>query len=234
MSAVGYRPARSSGPGRAPVADAGAPPRRAPGRPRADESVDEEAFLEAALRAFAVYGYDAVSVRTLNRQLGVSHSWVHQRFGSKANLWYAAVDRGFGRQAATIAFDPTVSDPLEHLERGIRGFLRYSADHRELGLIMNAEGAQDTERLDYIYEHYIAPPLAPYERLLTHLIDEGRVRPVSMRTLFLLIAHGGAAPFGLLPLARRLGASDPNSKKNVEEHIEAVTRILIEGIRLDR
>jgi AcrR family transcriptional regulator len=208
--------------------------KRGPGRPRAEESVDEEAFLDAALHAFAVHGYEGVSVRTLNKELGVSHSWVHQRFGSKSKLWYAAVDHAFGRQAATITFDPTISDPLEHLERGIRSFLRYSAAHRELGLIMNAEGAQDTDRLDYIYENYIAPPLAPFERLLRHLVEAGRVRPVSMRTLFLLAAHGGAAPFGLLPLARRLDPSDPLSNRSVEEHVETVTRILIDGIRLDR
>lgn len=228
MSTVEYRP---GGLGR----DAEQPQRsrRAPGRPRAAEAVDDEAFLEAALRAFAVNGYDGVSVRMLSKELGVSSGWVNQRYGSKERLWYAAVDHGFGRQAATIAFDPTVSDPLEQLANGIRQFLNYSAQHRELGLIMNAEGAQDTERLDYIYEHYIAPLLAPLDRLLRHLIDEGRIEPVSTRTVFLLVAHGGAAPFGLLPLARRVDRSDPIAAKNFDVHIEAVTRIITNGLRVD-
>lgn len=207
------------------------PTRRSPGRPRAAEAVDEEAFLDAALHAFAVSGYDGVSVRTLSRQLGVSSGWVNQRYGSKERLWYAAVDHGFGRQAATIAFDPTVSDPLEQLAHGVRQFLRYTAEHPELGLIMNAEGAQDTERLDHIYEHYIAPQLAPVDRLLRHLADEGRIDRVPLRTLFLLVAQGGGAPFGLLPLARRLDRSDPTSRKNVDSHIEAVTRIITNGLR---
>jgi AcrR family transcriptional regulator len=209
-------------------------PRRAPGRPRAEASVDEQAFLEAALRAFAVHGYAGVSVRTLNRELGVSHSWVHQRYGSKQALWHAAVDHGFGHQAAAIVFDPTITDPLQQLERGIRQFLRYAAEHPELGLIMNAEGAQDTERLDYIYERYIEPVLEPFDRLLRHLIAAGRVRPVSKRTWVLLVAHGAAAPFGLVPLARRLDRSDPTSRKEVSEHIEAVTRIIVDGLRADR
>src|SRR5947209_17425538 len=173
--------------------------RRAPGRPRAEESVDEQAFLQAALEAFSTRGYGAVSVRELSKELGVSHGWVHQRFGSKQALWYAAVDHGFGRQAQVVAFDPTIADPLAQLEQVIREFLRYSADHPELALLMNAEGAQDTPRLDYIYENYIAPPLAPFDRLLRHLIDEGRVRPVRMRTVFLLLGHGATALFGLVP-----------------------------------
>jgi AcrR family transcriptional regulator len=204
---------------------------RSPGRPRADDAVDDEAFLEAALRAFAVSGYDGVSVRTLSKQLGVSSGWVNQRYGSKEGLWYAAVDHGFGRQAATIAFDPTVSDPLEQLANGVRQFLHYTAQHPEIGLIMNSEGAKDTERLDYIYENYIAPQLAPVDRLLRHLADEGRIDPVPLRTVFLLVAQGGGAPFGLLPLARRLDRSDPATRKNVDAHIEHVTRIITNGLR---
>ena len=168
----------------------------------------------------------------LNKQLGVSHSWVHQRFGSKEGLWYAAVDHAFGRQAATIAFDPTITDPLEQLERVIKRFLRYAAEHPELGRIVNTEGSEDTNRLDYLYEHYIEPPRTSVARLLDHLISERRVRPVTMRTLFLLIAHGAAAPFELAPLARKLADSEHGEEDNTA-HIEAATRIIIDGLRLD-
>jgi len=208
-------------------------PHRAPGRPRTGASVDEGAILEAALRAFAVGGYDGVSVRTLSKQLGVSHGWVHQRFGSKDGLWHAAVDHDFGRQAARLTFDPTISDPLEQFEHGIRQLLHYTAEHPEVLLLMNVEGARDTERLTYIYENYIEPVTAPFERLLRHLIDEDRVRPVPMRTLFLLVTHGGGAPFALVPLARRHEQSDPLSAENVREHIEAVLRIVIDGLKVD-
>lgn len=205
--------------------------RRAPGRPRAEDSVDEAAFLQAALAAFSRLGYGGVSVRELSKALGVSHSWVHQRFGSKDGLWRASVDHGFGQQLAVVAFDPTISDPLEQFEHAIREFLRYSAAHPELALLMNAEGTQDTARLDYIYENYISPALEPFDRLLRHLVAEGRVRPVSMRTVFLLLGHGATAMFGLVPLARRLDRADPTSAKTVREHIEAVTRIIVDGLR---
>ena len=62
------------------------------GRPRAEESVDRTEILDAALRAFARHGLEGVSVRTLNRELGVSHNLIYQRFGSKDDLWRAAVD----------------------------------------------------------------------------------------------------------------------------------------------
>ena len=36
-------------------------------------------------------------VREIARRLDVSHNLIPQRFGSKEDLWYAAVDHGLGR-----------------------------------------------------------------------------------------------------------------------------------------
>jgi hypothetical protein len=55
-----------------------------------------------------------------------------------------------------------------------------------------------------------------------------------MRTVFLLVAQGGAAPFGLRPLARRVDRADPLTAKNLDAHIEAVARIVTNGLRADR
>src|SRR5258705_7988631 len=99
--------------------------RKPAGRPRTqDAPATLEQILDAAFRAFATYGYDGVAVRTLNRELGVSHNLIHQRFGSKQGLWYAAVDRAFGRQITELAtsFDPMLADPLDQLNHAIRGF----------------------------------------------------------------------------------------------------------------
>jgi TetR/AcrR family transcriptional regulator len=52
------------------------------GRPKTqDAPVTLEQILDAAFRAFATCGYNGVAVRTLNRELGVSHNLIHQRFG---------------------------------------------------------------------------------------------------------------------------------------------------------
>jgi AcrR family transcriptional regulator len=213
---------------------AGIAAKRPPGRPPLAQGVDEHAFLEAALHAFALHGYDAVSVRELSREQGVSHGWVNERFGSKLGLWHAAVDHGFRPQASVVTFDPTLTDPLEQLEHGIRQFLLYSAEHPELLLVMNTEGAHDGQRLDYIHENYIAPVLNPFGRLVNHLIEQRRIRPVAARTFFLLLAHGATAPFGLVALAAKLDSTDPRSGQTLEDHIENVTRILIDGLRTGR
>jgi AcrR family transcriptional regulator len=206
------------------------------GRPKAkDAPATLEQILDAAFRAFATYGYDGVAVRTLNRELGVSHNLIHQRFGSKLGLWYAAVDRAFGQQVTELAtaFDPTLADPLDQLNHAIRRFVRYNAERPELLGMMNIEGRVDSERLDYIYDNYVAPALAPLGRLLEHLRKEGRIRPISLRALFFLIAHGAAAPFTLAPLARHFDNTDPRQPKQVTEQAALTADVITSGLRLN-
>lgn len=210
--------------------------RKPTGRPRAqDAPVTVEQILDAAFRAFATYGYDGVAVRTLNRELGVSHNLIHQRFGSKQGLWYAAVDRAFSQQVTQLAtaFDPTLADPLDQLNHAIRRFVHYSAERPELLGLMNIEARLDSERLDYIYENYVAPALAPLGRLLAHLRERGRIRPMSLRALFFLIAHGAAAPFTLAPLARHFDDAEPLDPHQVAEQAALTADVITSGLRLN-
>ncbi|MDB5068546.1 MAG: putative TetR family transcriptional regulator [Chloroflexi bacterium] len=210
--------------------------RRRTGRPKAEDApATLEQILETAFRAFATQGYEGVSVRTLTQQLGVSHNLIHQRFGSKQGLWYAAVDHAFGSQVTelTTAFDPSLTDPLDQLDHMIRRFLRYSADHPELLGLMNIEGRLDSERLDYIYDKYVAPALAPIGWLLEHLAAQGRIRPISLRTFLFLMAHGGAAPFTLIPFARRFDPADPLDADHIDQHAATIADILTNGLRLN-
>jgi len=206
------------------------------GRPKAqDAPVTVEQILDDAFRAFATYGYDGVTVRTLNRELGVSHNLIHQRFGSKQGLWYAAVDRAFSQQVTQLAtaFDPTLDDPLDQLNHAIRRFVHYSAERPELLGLMNIEARVDSERLDYIYDNYVAPALAPLGRLLGYLHENGRIRPISLRALFFLIAHGAAAPFTLAPLARHFDNTDPLDPNQVAEQAALTADIITNGLHLN-
>jgi AcrR family transcriptional regulator len=206
------------------------------GRPKTEDApATPEQILDAAFRGFATYGYDGVAVRTLNRELGVSHNLIHQRFGSKQRLWYAAVDRAFGSQVTELAtaFDPTLADPLDQLNHAIRRFVRYSAERPELLGLMNIEGRLDSERLDYIYDNYVAPALAPLGRLLEFLTAQGRIRPISPRALFFLIAHGAAAPFTLAPLARHFDDTDPLDPTEIDQHAATTADIITNGLKLN-
>ena len=210
---------------------------RPPGRPRAQDgtAVDSATILDAALRAFATHGYDGVSLRTLNRDLGVSHSLISQRFGTKRELWLAAAEHGFGRMSRHMAdvFDPTITDPLEQLRLWLQRFLLVSAAYPELVGIMNIEGRQDSERLTYLYDHYTGPSMARVKDLLDHLTAAGRIRPIPLRTFYFLVAHGAAAAYTLIDLAEQFDPASPLDDDQVQSNAEIATSLIIDGLRRD-
>src|SRR3979490_2267092 len=128
---------------------------RRTGRPKAqDAPVTIEQILDTAFRAFATSGYGGGAVRPLTPEPGVSHNLIHQRFGSKQGLWYAAVDRAFSQQVTQlgIAFDPLPTDPLDQLNYAIPPPGDYSPDRPRPITLMNIAARVDSERLDYIYD----------------------------------------------------------------------------------
>ena len=204
------------------------------GRPKAADSTPLQDILEAALVAFATYGYDGVSLRTLNRELGVSHNLIYQRFGGKDDLWRASVDFGFGPLLRIMQgiFDPTLTEPLEQLRLAIRRYIVFSADHPELVALMNIEARQDTDRLSYIYDNYIEPALTGVGRLLLHLTEQKTIRPIALREFHFLVAHGAAAIYSLVPLATLFDPAPPGDPAAIEEHARLVSDLIVEGLRL--
>ena len=207
---------------------------RARGRPKAADTLPADEILAVALRTFATHGYDGTSLRTINKELDASHNLVYQRFGTKEELWKAAVDYGFGGlvEYAGSAFDPTDADPLEQLRLAVRRFVLYSADHPELLALMSIEGRQDTARLHYIYDTYIEPSQRPIAGLLRRLAEEGVIRAIPYREFFFLFVHGGASAFTLAPLATLFDPANPRDRRSVERQADLVATVIIEGLRL--
>ena len=132
------------------------------GRPRIRDNDD---ILRAALHAFAEHGYDGMSLRTLNAEMGLSRGTINQRFGSKEQLWYAAVDHEFRHLIddlnAELQQRTVPDDDLSRLREGIRAFLIASVRRPELVRLMNQEGLHSTSRLDYIMTSFTLPTLTP-------------------------------------------------------------------------
>jgi AcrR family transcriptional regulator len=188
-----------------------------------------------SLQHFATLGYDGVSLRTLNRELGGSHNLLNGRFGSKEALWYATVDWAFAPLSRRMAgaFDPTLTDPLDQVRTFVRVFLEYSAEHQELVGLMNIEGRQDTERLAYVFDTYISPTMGPLRRLLDHLVAEERIRPIPLSLFHFILTHGAAAPFTLQPLTRMFAKIDPGAPLDVAAQAELSADFIVRGLQPD-
>lgn len=87
-----------------PRADAEAPPpRRGRGRPRqVPVDAQRETILAAATRLFAVEGFDGATSEKIAEAAGVGRPTVYQLFGSKNEVFVAALDRALTRMLDRI------------------------------------------------------------------------------------------------------------------------------------
>ncbi len=190
----------------------------------------QESILKAALEAFAQRGFDGVSVRELNRQIGVSHNLVHYYFRSKDALWRAAIDYGLRPTVEAWSHEPLVptDDPVEVMQRGLRRFLEVTVRCPAVQRIMEHEGAVGGPRLDYIAERYILPYLTSLVRF--EGTTEMEKRGLNLASVVMLTMSGATAFFTQAALARKIGGPDPFSEDGIERHIRTMTTLLFYGV----
>jgi TetR/AcrR family transcriptional regulator len=191
------------------------------------------ALLVAALDAFAESGYQAMSVRELARALGVSHNIVHHHFGSKQNLWRAALEHGLAGPALELLQfqgDATgAADPVEVVRTIVRNAVMLYARFPSIARIIAIESAQGGERLDFLYERYINPTIRSFGRFLDSAHEQG-VRELDTRTIMLFIVAGVPALFTHSALAGKLGGLHADSTASVTRYANTIAEMVIGGL----
>jgi AcrR family transcriptional regulator len=186
--------------------------------------------LSAALHAFATHGYQGVSVRTLNRELGVSHNLLHQRFGSKLGIWYAAVEWGFGRLTEELGQAISSSgDPQEQLRQFIRTFVEFSARHPDLQRLVIQEGGSPSERLTHLLDRYVRPTIAALTPTLQRLARSGRIRSVPPPVVYHLMTSAGTN-YSSDALTRELFGARALASEFIPRYAEAVATVILDGL----
>lgn len=87
-----------------------------PARQRVPASERRDALIDAAVHEFAQTGFHGTPVDRIARRVGVAQPYVFSLFGSKRELFLAAVERGFAEVSELMtrahdAFDPSIALP---------------------------------------------------------------------------------------------------------------------------
>lgn len=149
---------RAPGAGRSPGAGRGA------GR-RAGDSGTRETILAAARRRFAAHGYDAATIRSIAGDAAVDPALVHHFFGSKEQLFVAAMRLPFAPgELITAALAPGSRAPgVSAGEQLIRTALRAWDDpvvrSTFLGLLRSALTSEHAARMlrEFVSETILGP-----------------------------------------------------------------------------
>jgi AcrR family transcriptional regulator len=201
-------------------------------RGRPPVTTDDQIFA-IALKAFAARGFEAVSLRDLNRELGASHAMLAKRFRSKDDLWRATVRWAFARHLDALPPPPappsTPADDLDYLHEALVAFICSAAAHPDLHRVVAHEGCNESPRVDVLFDEVITPQLAVLDPVLRRCKDHGVIAAVSWREVFFLVATGAAAVHSLAPLSRRFDAID--GPLDPDTYASTVAQLLIAGLR---
>ncbi|GHE76595.1 putative transcriptional regulator, TetR [Amycolatopsis deserti] len=205
---------------------------RGPGRPGAGtRPVPGEAeILRRGMEAFAELGYDRTSARELAKRLGVSHNFINDRYGSKANFWRAVVDSLLERdQHERRRLLEADVDDAERVRAVITHFYQSAVEAPLLGRLLADEFGRESERLDYLYDNYVAPVLGPLIPAVERLMAAGRMPTVPVDVLFFAVISPVAA-LVQLPLAHRLGRAHPVTRESQERTAGELANLIADGL----
>lgn len=213
------------------VTEAGELTRRPRGRPRkGGEGCRQTRFLPPRCAPSPLTGIRACQCAR-STELGVSHNLLHQRFSSKEQLWYAAVDWGFQAIIDKVLADDDESlGPSARIKRFIKTFVMFAAEHPDLIRIMDIEAGQDSERLQHICKAYVLPMQERLGPVYEEAVAAGELREVPLQTSFFLITSGTAALFSSAALARTVFGDDVLDPDQVKAHAEAAAELIIRGL----
>lgn len=200
-------------------------------RPSANPTRDR--ILAAAVDLFSERSFDGATTREIAGRAGVTQPLVHHHFGSKEELWQAAVDSLFealnqtmdARTAGLRGVDEVTSARLR-----VHEFVTFSARNPQLHRIIMQESKADGPRMDYLVDRHVRPIYERTVEMFEHLAARGAVPAIPGPHLYYLLTGAGPTMFVLAPECRRLSGLDPDDDAVIEAHADAVCLLLFGSV----
>jgi TetR/AcrR family transcriptional regulator len=152
------------------------------------DSAVRERLLRAAVDSFAAFGFEGSSLRTIAQQAGVAFQLITYYFGSKEDLWMAAVDYLFASRMKSlqVALDPELEFP-QQLRTWIHTGLALSIREPQLRQIMCQEFLANSERYDRHIRVQAREQAAPLIGFLDQAQRRGQLTRFSSREMLLIM-----------------------------------------------
>jgi len=128
----------------------------APAKVQRKSAEVRERILDAALAAFSLDGFHGATMQAIASAAGANLSLMIYHFGSKIDLWKAAVDRMAQRVSARFAeVDLTALPTAEARLRHMISFqIQLAAEMPEYHRIITMEGFQSSDRLEWLVNRH--------------------------------------------------------------------------------
>lgn len=189
-----------------------------------------ERLIRAAIGSFARLGFDGASLRMIAQEAGVAFQLIAYYFGSKEDLWSAAVDRLFDerRKATKAAFSPARNYETQ-LRSWLQTTIAFHQEHPELRQIVCQEYMADSRR----YEKQLRPVLrdtAPHSAFFFDQAGHLGIPTAFSTTEIQLVFRGILVAAAIAPGEIQLAIDgDDGRKLSVADLAELVLNLFLRG-----
>lgn len=208
-----------------------------PSRPAPDTEETKARLLDEAIKLFARQGYEAVSTGDIAAAADLTQSMVHYHFGSKENIWRAAVMRLMRRRGpmfAPMRLRHSELDPLARLEMLIRNLAAANAAEPDYARIVMLESIANSDRLEWLIDEFIAPGFQVFEDAIRAAQKAGLIRDLPVHDLTNIVTSAVSLTFSLGPIIQRVFERDISTEEEVASLTSSIVDILFTGLKSSR
>lgn len=141
-------------------------------------------ILAAAATVFARQGYAKADVQTIADEVGVAKGTLYHYFGSKEQIFFAAVDEGMSqlKDRLTLVYANS-TDPIEAIAAAIYVYLHFFDSNKSIVELFIQERAHFADREKPTYFVHRDANIGPWRELVALMIKEGRLRANSVNQI---------------------------------------------------
>ncbi len=211
--------------------------KRKPGRPKltGNPQIDDPRtrLLKVAVQIFSQYGYDAVSTGDVARAADLSQPMVHYHFGSKEQLWKAAMTflmRDLGRRFPNDSADLKDLDAVSRLKVITRRFILMSAHDSTLSKIIVHESLADGERLRWLAQSFVKQGFIDFDQAIAEGKSSGQVKGIPTYVVTNAIVSASSFTFCFKALVKLSYEVDISKEERIQEMADGIMEILFNGL----
>ncbi len=185
-------------------------------------------ILEAAVQDFAAHGFEGASVRRIAERAGENVGLIPYYFGSKENLWKAAVDYHFTRLRNYLReADAAVARlaPERRIRENLKSFVRFAARHPEQMRIMVHEGQFQSSRMQWLTEAHLKPLFRDFQRMAAKAVALKLIPAAPPAHYYYAYLGAASNIFTAASECAAVTGTDPSSEQTIEQHAEFLSRL---------
>lgn len=190
-------------------------------------------LIQAAVTLFAKHGFEAVSTGMIAKAAGLTQSMVHYHFGTKDELWRAAIEQIMhvrGTKFSVNMDDLRDVDALARLKIMIRRFVSANAADADLTRILIHEGMQVSPRLKWLVKHYMASGYRAFDEAIEAAMASGAIRRLPVADVTNIIVGACALTFSHSRLLKEIYGEEPTSADAIGSYSDTLLEVLFAGL----